>query len=333
MSERTSNLMLAAARLPGRRFPVKGWSVVTEHLHPLIANPASEVTHQTPWGVTMRLDLTDYVQRCIYYDAFEVEELDFMRGLLRPGDVVVDAGAHVGYFTLVAARAVGADGQVHAFEPVPGNHERLTENIELNSLTNVRLNRAALGDGDGTITLGIDHDMERSSGRRTSGHYAAGLGLRQVSAPVVRLDDYLSEAVAGRSVRVLKMDIEGSEPRALAGMEATLAGHRIDVLLMEVSVYNLARQGLAIRDMIAPLERARYRLYRLASLGVLRRWRYRGEPSIPRRGDEPVGFLRNIADGVQDQRGRQFNLVAVRSDHPAVRTDPRLLRASALAGG
>jgi hypothetical protein len=113
-------------------------------------------------------------------------------------------------------------------------------------------------------------------------------------------------------------------------MEATLAGQGIDVLLMEVSVYNLAHHGLAIADVVAPLERAGYRLYRLASLGLLRRWRYRGEPSVPSRGGETVGFVRNIMDGLQDQRGRQFNLVAIRGNHPALRGEPRVLRASSL---
>jgi FkbM family methyltransferase len=223
---------------------------------------------------------------------------------------------------------------VHAFEPVPGNHDRLVENAALNSLANVRVNRAALGDADGTITLGLDEDLDRSSGRSMSGHYAVGLGLRPVAAPVIRLDGYLSSTVPGRQVRVLKMDIEGFEPRALAGMESALAEHRVDVLLMEVSVYNLARHRLAIADVVAPLERARYRLFRIASMGLLRRWRYSGEPSVPVRGGGRVGLLRNIADGLQDQLGRQFNLVAVRGSHPALNGgDPRLLRASALAGG
>jgi FkbM family methyltransferase len=331
MTRRGSRLLLAVARLPGRRFPVKGWSVVSEHLHPLIAGPVSETTYSTRWGVTMRLDLQDYPQRCMYYEVYESDELGFLSGLLRPGDLVVDAGAHVGLFTLVAARAVGPTGQVHAFEPVPANYARLTENVELNSLANVRLNRVALGDQEGIVSLGIDGDMERSSGQAMSGNYSVGLGLRQVSAPVTTLDDYLARTAPGCRVKALKMDIEGFEPRALAGMEATLADHRIDVLLTEVSVYNLAHHGLAIADIVRLLERAGYRTYRLAALGLLRRWRYRGEPSMPSRGGEPVGFLRNIADGVRDQFGRQFNLVAVRNSHPALKRDPSLLRASALA--
>jgi FkbM family methyltransferase len=321
--------LTAIARLPGRRLPVKGWTVVTELLHPRIPGATGQTTHRSRWGAVLRLDLDDYTQRCIYYDAFEADELNLMLGLLRPGDVMIDVGANVGIFTLAAARAVGESGVVHAFEPVTANYDRLMENVELNGFRNVRLNRAAAGDVAGATTLGIDPDMERSSGRTMSGYYTVGLTGRQASAPMVRLDDCVAVSPSEQPVRMVKMDVEGFEPRALAGMRTLLDRQHVDVLLLEVSVYNLVRHGFTIADVVRPLESAGYRLYRLGPLGWLRRWRYRGEPSVPDRAAVRPGLVATLVAGLQDLE-RHFNLVAVRDSHPAVRRWPALLRGSSL---
>jgi FkbM family methyltransferase len=285
---------------------------VTERLHPHIARGLSEATYRTPYGVTLHLDLEDYTQRTIFYDAFEVEELNFLCRTLNSGDVLLDVGAGAdGIFTLVGARAVGAGGEVHAFEPVPSNFERLTENIALNDLRNVRANRIAVGAEPGSITLALTDDMARASGREMSGFYTVGSGLRQASAPLVTLDTYLAERLPGRRVRVLKMDIEGYEPAAMAGLASTLRSGRVDVVMSEVNVYNLARQGFGIADVVGPLEAAGYTLHRLGALGRLRPWRYAGEPTIPPRRTGPTGLVRNVYMGLQDLR-RNFNLIALR---------------------
>jgi FkbM family methyltransferase len=307
-----AGVLAAIARLPGRRFPIKGWSLATERLHPLIAGGVRDATYRTAFGVSLRLDLEDYTQRTIFYDAFEVEELNFLRLILWPGDVLLDAGAGAdGIFTLVGAQAVGAAGEVHAFEPVPSNYRRLTENIALNRFGNVRANRMAVGAKPGSITLALTEDMARASGREMSGFYAVGPGLREATAPVVPLDAYLAENLPGRQVRVLKMDIEGYEPTAIAGLSSTLARGGVDVMMIEVSVYALARQGSAIADLVMPLQAAGYALHRLRALGRLRRWRYAGEPTIPLRRVGRTGLLRNLYMGLQDL-GRNFNLIALR---------------------
>jgi FkbM family methyltransferase len=318
------------ARLPGRRLPLKGWTVVTEQLHRRTGAPGGDVVHRSAWGCTLRLDLDDYTQRCIYYDAYETEELDLARRLLQPGDVMVDVGANVGIFTLVAAAAVGPAGEVHAFEPVPANHERLAENVALNGLSNVVLHRVAVGDEEGTTTLGIPPETARASGGTMSGFFVVGLTDRAIAAPLVRLDGPAAGLPAGgRQIRLVKLDVEGFEPRVLAGMGALLATQRVDFLLLEVSVYNLRRQGLAIADVVRPLESAGYSLFRLGARRRLRRWRYRGEPSVPDRSRAP-SLMDTIVAGLQD-RERHFNLFAIRGGHPALAGAPEHLRPAALS--
>lgn len=332
MAPLNTRLADGLARLPGRWAPVKGWSLVTEWLHRHSQHESVDVVHQSAYGVTLHLDLRDYTQRGVFYDAYETHELNFMTRVLRTGDVVIDVGANIGLFTLVAARAVGPGGSVHAFEPVPGNCERLEENLRLNGFANVRINRSAVRDRAGTVALSIDADMATTSGASTSSFFTVSQladPVREVTAPAETIDDYLSRNLEGNLIRLVKIDVEGSEPAVLLGMSDTLKMHRVDVVMLEVSLYGLDRGGFRIFDIVEPLQSAGYDLYRLGVSGVLSRWLYRGEPSIPNRLPGQVGVVGGLYQGLQDL-SRLFNLVAIRNDHPAVAGRPRFITAGRL---
>ena len=81
-------------------------------------------------GFTLRLDLGDPLQRAMAAQRrYESDVTWVYPYLLRPGDRVVDGGAHIGYLTLLASRCVGPSGEVHAFEPVPRTFAALEENV------------------------------------------------------------------------------------------------------------------------------------------------------------------------------------------------------------
>src|SRR5688572_5258274 len=89
-------------------------------------------------GARMTCDLRDHVQRQIYFfGAYEPIETYLFRLLLRPGMVVVDVGANVGLYTLIAAGEVGVRGEVHAFEPVPETFERLVDHVMVNGVADI----------------------------------------------------------------------------------------------------------------------------------------------------------------------------------------------------
>jgi FkbM family methyltransferase len=286
--------------------PVKGWTLVTERLHPLLGHREREVLYRDRNGVLFRLDLDDYVQRGILYGAYEVTELAFTRRVLRAGQVMLDVGGHVGTFGLVAAQAVGPTGSVHAFEPLPFNFSRYEANRDLNRLTNLVLNRAAVGSEPGVVSLGLDQarHVTRDTPAWQAG-YAVGLGGDAVEAPQLTLDDYTGEHLAGRTIRLVKIDVEGREPEVLAGMRRLLADHRVEIVLMEVNLYALERFGHRIADSVAPLEAAGYRPHSLGVGGRLRRWKYAGEPA-PR--PPRSGIVATISNAIAD-RVRNFNLV------------------------
>jgi FkbM family methyltransferase len=300
----TGGIAVRALRAITAAVPVKGWMLVTERLHPMLSGGRRELLFRAPDGLVLRLDLEDYVQRGVLYGAYEATELQFARRVLRPGDVMFDVGAHVGTFSLLAAGAVGPSGQVHAFEPLPSNFARLQENRDLNRFRQVVLNRAAVGAEEGSVSLGLDRHISKDSPAWQAG-YAVGLAGDSVEAPQVTLDGYSEGHLEGRVIRLLKMDVEGREPEVLAGMALLLEGRRVEILMMEVNLYALARFGHRIADSIAPLEAAGYRPFSLRMGGRLRPWRYAGEPALlPARR----GILPTLATAVAD-RTRNFNLV------------------------
>jgi FkbM family methyltransferase len=212
----------------------------------------------------MRLDVAEYTQRRFYYHCYEAEEARFLSRWLRPGDAMIDVGAHVGLFVLFGARQVGPSGVVHAFEPVPYNYERLTANVELNGYENVQLNRAAVGDHVGEVSLGL---YEASSvGNATGGYSVGGEHGSSISAPLVKLDDYLADAVDGR-VRLLKIDVEGLEPQVLKGLAETLRTAPPEAIMFELFAHRLEQQGSRPGDLYELLEDAGYRLYQLDRRG------------------------------------------------------------------
>jgi FkbM family methyltransferase len=145
----------------------------------------------------------------LYQDrAYYSEDQAIMRGLLRPGDIVVDVGANVGPWTLYSAGLVGPSGHVYAIEPHPQIAGYLTRNIELNGFTNVTVLPCAAGEAVGTGML-----EERINDANNN---IADNGTMAV--PVAPLD----ELIPARPIRLIKIDAEGSELQVLRGARKAL---------------------------------------------------------------------------------------------------------------
>jgi FkbM family methyltransferase len=189
----------------------------------------------------MWCDLGDHVQRQIYFrGAYEPIESYLVKHLLQPGMVVVDAGANVGQYTIIAAMEVGRQGQVHAFEPVPKNFHRLTHHVVENGLdTHVRMNMAALWNRPDTVTLQLGPDVVGNDALYTIG--VSSTPTDTVTAPALRLDDYVTEKQLER-VDFIKMDVEGAEWFALQGATAVLSRWH-PTLLVEVNRHTCSGLG------------------------------------------------------------------------------------------
>jgi len=196
-------------------------------------------------GCTMPLDLADLIQRSVFLGSFEFEESRWVHQILRSGDVAVDVGANCGYYSTLFAQLVGPSGTVIAFEPNPGLAERLSRVLAANNLTWVRLQHAGASDLDGSTTLYIPppewHNEDATM--------APVEGWRTVKVPIRRLDDVLLE-LGDRPVRLMKLDIEGHEHRALSGARQTLAAGRVGYLLLELNDYWLREHQTSARELV-----------------------------------------------------------------------------------
>ena len=141
--------------------------------------------------------------------------------LVRRGDIVMDIGANVGYFTELFSDLVGPRGQVHAFEPLPSTFEQLSRNLaKFPPHKNVLLNCVALGEQDKGVTLFIpneDHGQAALARHRT-GSWATN-PVREVKVQMTCLDRY-SERIP--QIDFIKCDTEGAELLVLRGGELTL---------------------------------------------------------------------------------------------------------------
>ncbi len=135
-----------------------------------------------------------------------------MRSLLRPGDMFVDAGANIGVYTVFASRLVGDSGKVVAFEMMPDTAEILLRHIDRNACSNTQMFQQALSDHAGDVFT-----ARVSAGKHGQASIIRsdfGEGFSEVKVISTTLDASL---VDGAAIRLIKMDLEGAEERAMTG--------------------------------------------------------------------------------------------------------------------
>jgi FkbM family methyltransferase len=225
-------------------------------------NERTLVIREIAPGLRLFVDLSDHViGLAIVRGRYEREEIAFVRSVLRPGDVAVDAGGHIGFFTMHMADAVGAQGRVHAFEPFPSNADLLAQSIAENRFEpRVTLTRAAVGDRASEAMLAFPAETLNTGGAYLLREGGAPLGGHRTAAvPVVPLDD----AGLTRPVRLIKMDVEGAEPRVIAGARRLLAEDR-PTILSELHPQQLERaSGVTADAFLAQLTAIGYRAHHL----------------------------------------------------------------------
>lgn len=172
----------------------------------------------TIFGAAIAGRTDDIIQRHLFYfGVWEPNLTAFLSARLRPGDIFVDVGANIGYFTLLASRLVGRDGKVIAVEASPNIFARLSDNLRRNHATNVAATNIAVSDRVGTtqLFLGSDSNIGQTGTVATPGsRYECDIATTPLDA--------LLDGIDIARVRFVKVDVEGAEWSVLQGMQGLL---------------------------------------------------------------------------------------------------------------
>ena len=210
---------------------------------------------------------------------YEQETTDLILRLIKPGMVVLDIGAHVGYYTLLAARQVGPEGKVYSFEPETDNHALLLRNIEQNGYENIVATKSAVSDSEGDLTLyisGLDngrhsiyqHDYPQQGG---------------VTVKTVTVDAFL-QSQGWPEVGLIKVDVEGAEMQVLAGMAKLLKNASELNMILEFNPPLLTSAGTDPLKLIEELSRMGFKVSGIDERSGLR----------PLEGTEGEAFTREL---------------------------------------
>lgn len=179
---------------------------------------------------------------------FSESETEVFESLIKYGDVVVNIGAHVGYFTLLAADKVGSSGKVYSFEPDINNYRILKRNIEANNIINVTLVKCALSDkkGDGYLYKSYentgDHKIYKTKEIRN-----------YEKIRIDTIDNYFKNL--NIKIDLIKIDVQGVEPKVIRGGLKTIKSTKNLKIISELWPSGLIESGEAAEEYLFLLEK------------------------------------------------------------------------------
>jgi FkbM family methyltransferase len=243
----------------------------------------------------------DFIQMYLWlFDIWEPDLTAFISERLSAGDVFIDVGANIGYFSALAARRVGPTGSVLAVEAAPRVFASLSETVRLNGIGGIvrSVNKAAAARrGEITVFAGPAHNIGLTTTVQTRGFEEQGV------VEALPLDDLVTPQEL-RAARLVKIDVEGGEDEVLAGMHSFLLHCRDDAeILIELSPLWWADETKRPIDVLQPLFDAGFQAYEMDN--NYWPWRY----MWPRRVGRPRRCTRDLT-----KRVKRLDLVMSRQD-------------------
>jgi len=252
---------------------------------------------RTAFGAEIECSMVDLIQRHImFFGMWEPNLTAFLQRRLSAGDVFVDLGANVGYFTLLASRLVGETGAVVAIEAAPHIFRRLQENLIRNNVANARTVEAAVAAAPGTVDLySGDHGNLGATTMVESRGYER---VAQVAA------DQIGRLVTAQEfsrARIIKIDIEGAELPPLRALLELVPVLRDDVeVVVELSPHTLPEAGDSVAEIVGTFEQAGFHAYDLQNSYSIADYFHRRSPIAPRRIRTPIVEQTDVVFSRQD---------------------------------
>ena len=219
---------------------------LTSFLGPrLLRPPKTETRVLMPHDLALTLPAGLPSHRNYATGLYEVDVTAVVSSILHDGMAVLDIGANIGYYTLLASRLVGESGHVYSFEPDPEVFMYLEQNALANRCVNVTSINKAVGATVGAVTF---QRVELERGFVSKG------GLGALTVEQVTVDRYFSD-LGWPPVDLVKIDIEGSEEDALRGMQNLISHNPRLRLIMELNMDAISRTGGTLASLIETIGR------------------------------------------------------------------------------
>jgi len=258
-----TGLSLASLYLRNLSNPFGRWRIINYFL-PLLRSSGRELGERvvrTRYDFYFKADLGDWLGQYVYLTGnYEPPTAKVIADTLSPGDTFIDIGANAGFFTLLASSCVGESGKVFAFEPVPSMNKRITDNISLNSMKNITVHSSAVSNKKDVLSLFEGPDGHKGiSSLRPIDNSAATLKVN--TAP---LDSYIDSF---KSIKLIKIDVEGAEQLALEGMQQVIQKFR-PFLVIEITDEYLRSFGHDAISLASKLTGTGYYMYAIRPEGL-----------------------------------------------------------------
>lgn len=194
----------------------------------------------------------------ILHNSYESPETALVKRMVNRSDVVVDVGANIGYYTLLAAKLIGSKGRVFAFEPEQYNFMLLGKNVEVNHFKNVTSEQIAIGENNGSLKLFVDFSNLGNHSEIQAQHYESFV-VEKVS-----IDSYFKPR---QRVDFVKIDVQGTEEHVLRGMRRVVSENPGIKIMLEVCPDYIGKSGLCTRNLFSLIKRIGLRMYEITDKG------------------------------------------------------------------
>jgi FkbM family methyltransferase len=205
-------------------------------------------------GHTLRLP-TRYFK--YFPETYEAENFEFLSKSCKPGAVIIDIGAHIGLFSVIASQVTGKTGKVYAFEPAPSTYALLQKTVGINHAEQViETFQKAVGKETGKITFFVSDDQADNSNSLVN--YKADRSLHGIDVAVTSIDNFVKEKNI-TSLNFIKIDVEGAEYDTLRGAADTFRNLK-PVCIVAIHPEPITAKGDKLEDIYDFIASCNYRI-------------------------------------------------------------------------
>lgn len=224
----------------------------------------TKVLKELPEGLKFLCSSDSVLDKMIFTNEFENDEIIFLNRFLKSGDQFIDIGANSGLFAVYAAKAVGNEGKVFAFEPTDTTYKKLRENIELNKFANIVTYQLAISSKNEVLEF-----YSLSEGFDAWNSFAKPIIKKKytvLNVQAVQIDKFNEIGIDFNNSTLVKIDIEGWELQALKGGINCFKNENAPSLMIEFAEDHARNAGGSCRELYTFLESLGYKMFKYDKL-------------------------------------------------------------------